>query len=291
MFKLLVVSSLLFIIGTITAGLNGIWAAAILSILLFVAWGIKTYALVNVPELEVGVVYNSERKAFSRFLAPGHHWLIPFVEKVEATISTATETVSDKSKGIQAIGGLMLNIEWTMAYTLNPMKLSADSQHKMARALPSKAALIAKRHMANCLQHLVGEMTLEALCQPGAHKQLEREVRQLVAERLAPMGFEVARVMVGAMELPAHVKAALEMAHERQMQAENEAKTLAYLQKVISHFSEADMQRLMELERIHQMGQNGVTLLYPTLMERENPKNTAVTYSRFNNNQTAATLS
>ncbi|MCB0011765.1 MAG: hypothetical protein KDE34_07685, partial [Anaerolineales bacterium] len=39
--------------------------------------------------------------------------------------------------------------------------------------------------------------------------------------------------------------------------------TLARLHEVISQFSEADMQRLMELERIHKLGQNGVALLYP----------------------------
>lgn len=293
MFKLIVTSSVLFIAGTILGGANGIWVALSLSALLFVVWGIKTYSFVSIPEMAVGVVFNTETQSFARFLPAGHHWLLPFVEKVEATISTSAETVSDKGKGIQAIGGLMLNVDWVLAYTLNPFKLTADMQPKMARTLPTKAALVAKRHMNNCLQHIIGEYTLDELCQPGVHKRLERELRQMIAERLAPMGFEVARVMIGSIELPAHVKAALEAAHERQMQAENEAKTLAYLQKVVSQFSEADMQRLMELERIHQLGQNGVTLVYPALLDRETPKTAVPSYTKLpmNNGVVATAVS
>jgi hypothetical protein len=46
---------------------------------------------------------------------------------------------------------------------------------------------------------------------------------------------------------------------------------LARLQQVVSQFSEADMQRLMELERIHTLGQNGVTLVYPTAVPQSEP--------------------
>ncbi|MCA9969028.1 MAG: hypothetical protein KC425_02375, partial [Anaerolineales bacterium] len=104
---------------------------------------------------------------------------------------------------------------------------------------------------------------LDDLCQPGVHRRLERQVRQAAAERLAPFGIGVSRVMIGAIELPAHVRQALEAAQERRLQAEQEARALARLQQAVSQFSDTDMQRLLELERLHHMGQNGVTLVVP----------------------------
>jgi regulator of protease activity HflC (stomatin/prohibitin superfamily) len=269
MFKLIVTIPVMITFSVVFWGSPGLAATAALTALFLFVWVVKRGLYVRVPEMEVAVVYRVESKAFSRFLDTGRHWLIPFIECVESTISTAPETVQDRTESVQTVGGLSLAIEWSLAYTLNPFKVPADNQAKMARTLPRKAATVAKKHMSNCLQHVVDEYTLEQLCQPGAHKPLERQVRQLVAERLASLGFEVSRVMIGAIELPAHVRATLEAAHERQMQVENEAHALAHLQKVISHFSDADVQRLMELERIHLLGQNGVTLLYPTFFERD----------------------
>jgi hypothetical protein len=89
-----------------------------------------------------------------------------------------------------------------------------------------------------------------------------------MATRLAEAGFSFSRVMVGTIDMPRHVKAALEAAQERAVQIENEARSLARLHEVVSQFSEADMQRLMELERIHTLGQNGVTLMYPTAVHQ-----------------------
>lgn len=259
-------------VATAAAGLFwggiGVWLMVVLTISLGTVWLIHRYGYVRVPEMQVAVLYNTGSQTFARFLPPGKHWIMPFVEHVESMISTAPETTQGKSTGIQASGGLTLSVEWSVAYNLNPLKVTADTRAKAARTLPAKAALVAKKHMSNCLQHIIGEYTVEQLCQPGIHKRLEREVRQLLAERLASLGFEISRVMIGVLELPAHVTSALEAAQERQLQAEHEARALAHLQKVISQFSDADMQRLMELERIHVLGQNGVALLYPAGLER-----------------------
>ena len=102
------------------------------------------------------------------------------------------------------------------------------------------------------------------ISQRGAEK-----AREAIDQRLRPLGFEVSRVMIGAIEMPPHVKSALEAVHERQTQAENEANALSLLQQVVSQFSDADMQRLIELERIRNMGQHGVILPYPTLFEAD----------------------
>lgn len=250
------------------------WVSGLFTLALTIGLVLWYNASVRIPEMEIGVVYNTQTQAFLRFLMPGHHWIMPLIERVESTISTAPETLSGKTQGIQAIGGISLTIEWAMAYSLDPLKIPADNKAKMARALPRKTATIGQKHMHNVLQHVIGEYTVAQLVAPGAHKRLERTVRQLIASRLNSLGFVVTRVMIGAIDMPDHVRTALEAVQERQMQTENEAQALARLHQAVSQFSEADMQRLMELERIHRLGQNGVTLIYPAY-EAERPRRQA----------------
>lgn len=218
---------------------------------------------ITVPELTIGVAFHKKGNKFARFLEPGTHWINPMKEEVTAFIKTSGQSASGRTTGAQAIGGLPLEIEWTIAYTLKPQKLSAEARPKMARALPDKAAKIAQQQINNCWHHLVGDYTIEQLTEPGAHRRLERHIRQLVQARLQPLGFEVSRIMIEAIHLPKQVQQALESAHEREMQAEKEAKALERLQKVVSQFSEADMARLVEIERLHILGKQGFAMVYP----------------------------
>lgn len=253
----------------------GLTAVTILAFSLF--WYLYQWSHVRVPEMEIAVVYNTGNRSFSRFLPPGHHRLKPLLEEVVATVPAAPSSVKGHSQGVQTTGGLALAIDWSLTYTLNPFKAPPANWPKLARSLPTQSAAIAQKYMNNSLQHIIGDYTIEHLTQPGAHKHLEHQVQQLIAQRLDSLGFEIGSVMIGAIEMPLHIKKALEAAHEHHLQMETEAKGLARMQQVISQFSEGDMQRLMELERIYKMGQNGVTLVYSAMApERDvasNPKN------------------
>ena len=277
MFKLMIAIAGAIILASTIWGIMGVGITALVALTLSLIWYLYQWSYVRVPELEVAVVYYTERRSFSRFLPPGRHRLKPFLEEVVATISTAPSSVKGNRKGVQTIGGLALTIEWSLTYNLNPFKAMPANWPKIARSLPQQSAVIAQKYMNNSLQHIIGDYTIEHLTQPGAHKRLEQQAQQLVAQRLAPLGFEIGSVMIGAIEMPPHIKKALEAAHEHHLQVETEAKALTRMQQVISQFSEGDMQRLIELERIYKMGQNGVTLVYPAMSpERDfanSPKN------------------
>ncbi len=277
MYKFTVIIAGATLVAGILWGVIGMGITAVLTTSLFLIWYLYQWSYVRVPEMEIAVVYHAERRAFSRFLPTGRHRLTPFLEEVVDTISTAPTPAKGFSKGLQTIGGIALNIEWSITYTLNPFKTDPAGWPKLARSLPTKAGIIAQNFMNNSLQHIIGEYTIEHLTQPGTHKRLERQVKQLVSQRLASLGFELGSVMIGAIEMPPHVKKALEAAHQHHLQLETEAKGLARMQQVISQFSEDDMQRLMELERIYKMGKNGVALVYPAMSaERDfasSPKN------------------
>lgn len=269
MFKILAGSAvtMTFIAGS-TLGWLGVILVVMAVIAAASAWFIQKEGKIVVPELTMGAIYQRKGDRFLRFVEPGTHWINPATEMLGELINTGGQTASAHTKGIQAIGGLSLEVEWALAYNLEPDKLTAAMRPKMARALPSKSAAIAKQHLNNCLHHVIGDYTMEQLCEPGIHRKLEREVRQLARTRLEPMGYNIARVMIEAVHMPKQVMQALEAAHQRDMQAENEARALERLQKVVSQFSKDDMDRLMELERIHIMGKHGIAMVYPTMAEQ-----------------------
>lgn len=238
-------------------------ATAVLATLTLLAAAAWQRAIVTVPEMQVGVVYRNGGAHYSRFLSPGTHLIKPLVEQPGASIPLDPGSVNGRCDSTQTIGGLPLSIQWTLSYTLDPFRISPDKRPKLARSLPTKSASIATKHVNNILRHIISEYTIDQLIEPGIQKRLERQVRQQVAERLSNAGFEISRVMIGAIEMPQEVRATLAAAHQRKLEAENEAHTLEKLQQVVSRFSDADMQRLIELERIHALGQNGVTLMMP----------------------------
>lgn len=267
MFKLFwAIAATTFLAGWLFGEL-GLWVTAVFIIFISMTWLLLSQALVWVPDQQVGVVYQAAARRFLRFLPPGHHWIMPFVEQAGEPIATAPATLHGSSQGVQVSGGIPLTIAWTLSYSLNPWRIAPEKAAKLASSLPRKTAVIATRQMDNLFQHVLGEYTVEDLIQPGALRRLERRVRQQATVRLVPFGLEVSQVMVGAVELPAHIQTALETAQERRLQAENEALALARLQQAVSQFSEVDMQRLMELERIHRLGQNGVTLWYTAVAD------------------------
>ena len=217
---------------------------------------------VVIPEWHIGVVYSRERQAFARLLPAGRHLIWPGLEQLRGTIATVGQSAQAVT-AVQSRGGLSLKVEWSVSYSLEPERLPATKQSQLALKLVTKSGLILRKYATNGLRHIAGDLSLDELSQPGSHARLERELRQQLRTQLTDLGFNISKVMIGQIQLPANVLAALEAAHEKELQAEQEARTLARLHEVISQFSEADMQRLMELERIHKLGQNGVALLYP----------------------------
>jgi hypothetical protein len=224
-------------------------------------WFLLTRMLLAVTTLEVAVIGSRPQQAFSRFLPAGRHWLRPYEYPV-ATIPLTGQSASGQSQGIQTSSGLPLTITWSVSYTLEPLRVQAHKREKAARILPGKSAATVRKHMGNILQHVVGELSIEALCQPGSYRRLERQARQQLATRLDELGFTFSRVMVGPIEMPAKVEAALAAAHKRRLQTELEAAALTRLHEAIRQFSDKDMDRLVELERIHALSQHGVTLVY-----------------------------
>ncbi len=261
MTKLLAFLTLMILITAVMISPLVAVVTACLLIIIWAGWAVSHFFLLSVPELTAVVVQHQAEQRFARFLPSGQHWLRPF-EQPTANISLSSQTATGKAVGIQTSGGLPLTIAWSVSYKLEPLRVQADKQVKAARTLPQKSAITVEMHMGNVLQHIVGEMALEAMCRPGSHRQLERQVRQQLAARLDSLGFNFSRVMIGPVEMPAQVQVALAAAHERRLQTELEASALTRLHEAIHQFSDKDMARLLELERIHALGQREWVAVY-----------------------------
>ncbi|MEJ2749529.1 MAG: SPFH domain-containing protein [Anaerolineae bacterium] len=223
MFKTFLPIMMIFVaVGLIWGGTVGL-VTAVFTLALFPMWAARRWLYVTVPELETAVVYRTDGQTFARFLAPGRHWIMPLAEKLGESISTASGAVKGQCVNAETTGGIPLTIDWSLSYKLNPFRIPAENRPKLARSLPRKATTIARNHVNNCIRHVIGDYPVEALSEPGMIKRLEREVRQLAAARLADLGFEISRVMLGPVEMPSQVRMALAEAYEQQVRTEHEA--------------------------------------------------------------------
>ncbi len=255
---------------TITAaGLAGGWfgvkAMALLILVSLAGWFVHRFLWVRVPEMEVWLKFNVESKAFVGYLSPGRHWLWP-LERIGGKLSTQVKTVRGKCLQAQTQGGITAHVDWSVTYILNPRNISWDFWPQMARVLPQYSDRIVRSHGNNCMALVVSKLPVSTLADSGGRGHLERMIRAELVERLHPFGVQVFRVMVTGFELPAHVQASLEKAHEREVYANSEAAALERLQKAVSQFSDEDMERLMLLKQLHEMGENGVALYMPPMM-------------------------
>jgi len=253
-------------VSAVAAVLTGNWAIlALLFTLAFLslgAWFIDEYGWIRVPAMSTGLVYNRETKAFSRFLSPGRHWIRP-LEQIKAIASTAPGVTNGECKRAQTDGGVTVDIKWSFAYRLNPAAIADDLRPNVANMLLKSIEPLFHTHVNNCITYLFDQHTVATICEHGARQRLERELRDLVAERLAPFGVQTYRVILKSIELPLDVVAAVEASHKQELLADSEARALERLHQAISKYSPADMERLLQLRQLQEMGQHGVSLHVP----------------------------
>ncbi|MBE2221106.1 MAG: SPFH domain-containing protein [Anaerolineae bacterium] len=241
----------------------GFWVVVGLLILALLSMFVDRFVYIRVGEMETAVVFNRETRAFSRFLLPGRHLLKFPLERVTATLSTAPTTANGRCKNAQTQEGVSVDLAFSITYELFPGEAEAAIRPRMARFLPSGTTSLVRSHAVNCVAQVVNHKTVETLCQSGVRTRLERELRDAVQERLRPFGISVYRVMVTSVDLPLQVKTSLEEAHERLVYAKSEACALEQLHLALSQFSDADVDRLLQLRQLREMGQNGVTVHMP----------------------------
>ncbi len=240
-------------------------AGTITLLLLGLAVYIAQQGRLTLGELESALVVNKQTGNFVRFLSPGQHWIDPFSETVKTKLPLNGQSTKFTSDGIQTCGGIPIKISWQVGYSIRPDMIGRSHLAKMARALSNPLDGMLQKRITAALQHIVGDMTPQELTAQGSIKQLERRIKQICRAKLEDKGIKVSEVLIQNIQLPRHVRESLESVHERELLADQEARVLERLHKVISSFSDEEMHRLIELERIQMLGRNGVTMMYPAM--------------------------
>lgn len=220
---------------------------------------------VRVPEMEVWTKFNRETKAFVDYLQPGRHWIMPW-ERIGDKLSTQAKVVGGKCLQTQTDDGITPQVDWSVTYKLEPTQIADYLRSPLARTLPQYSDRMVRSHGNNCTARVISELPVTALTDNGSRRRLERMIREELVERLHPFGIQVFRVMVTGVKLPEKVAETYEAAHERIVYAISEAEAMGRLHEAVSKFTDADMERLLLLKQLRELGQNGVAMYMQPIM-------------------------
>jgi regulator of protease activity HflC (stomatin/prohibitin superfamily) len=161
-----------------------------------------------VTEDSVAITVN--RDGFiQRVLPAGRHVLHPF-EKVDFSLETKTKLILNQATAIATSDGIPVNINWSGTYALKPELITENISQRL-RGLGNVEKTIA-RQADICLRKLVGDYSVPDLFKPATRERIERQLSQLLADRLKPQGIGFNSLSLQAIDLPKEVTEALNKA-------------------------------------------------------------------------------
>ncbi len=174
----------------------------------------------NLLVREDNIAITVNRDGFiKRVLPAGRHVLYPF-EKVEFTFETKNKLASNQARAVATSDAILVNINWSGSYTLKP-DLITEKVSQRLRNLPNAEKSVT-RHTDVCLRKLIGDYTMHDLFKSATRERIERQLGQLLTDRLKSFGVVFNFVNLQAIDLPSEVAEAL-----------NKAKAIETLDRVI----------------------------------------------------------
>lgn len=161
-----------------------------------------------VAEDSVAITVNQDG-FIKRVLPAGKHFLYPF-EKVDFSLEVKPKLAANQTPAIVTGDGILLNIAWSGVYAIQP-ELITDKLSQRLRGLPNAEKAIA-RSVDIALRRFIGDHTVQELFKPIVRERIERQLSQLVADRLKPLGIVLSTLNLQVIELPNEVAQALNKA-------------------------------------------------------------------------------
>ncbi|MBN1218540.1 MAG: SPFH domain-containing protein [Anaerolineae bacterium] len=171
-----------------------------------------------VPEDTVAVTV--DRDGFVRRILPAGRYVLHPFERIEFNIETRATLAVGRAEAIASRDGVLININWSGVYNVSPHLITEKVSQRL-RGL-SNASPTMMRNVDICLRQLAGNYTVEEFFKSATRERIERQLGQLVAERLRGLGIVLSSINLQAIELPAEVAEAI-----------NKAKALAALDGAI----------------------------------------------------------
>ena len=159
---------------------------------------------------EDGVAITADRNGFiKRVLPAGRHILHPF-ERIEFMLETKTKLTANQVMAAATSDGLLVTVNWSGVYSLRPGLITEQVSQRL-RSLPNAGKAIS-RQVDIGLRQLLGHYTTQDLFKPTSRDRLERQLGELVADRLRGLGIVLVGLNLQAIELPAEVTEAINKA-------------------------------------------------------------------------------
>lgn len=253
-----------------------------------VVYFVRSLFIVHIGELEFGVVFYHNGN-FARFLDPGMRFLNPFAEHLTDRIPRGSQKANATTE-VRTKEGILVKVTWAVSFKVNVHNIREAIRFKLARSLPGSADKIVAGKTIQSLRHIIEQKSVQELHRHDASKELEKQLCDQVNARLqlrhketlsasgvayiperdesepiSGLGFDPIPwfdVQVYAIEMPRDIEEALEADHERRLQTKTAVTALENLQKVVEKYSDKDMERLAELERLRILDESGGSLVY-----------------------------
>ncbi len=250
----------------------------------------KRLFYVYIGELEYGVVFRRRSGNFSRFLDPGPHLLNPFTERLSPDRITRKSQTAKATTKVRTKEGIVVEITWAVSFKVNVHFIKKVIRHKLARTLPKSADKVVAGKTIQSLRHIVEQKSVVALYRRDATKELEHQLCDQVNARLqlrhtqalsdngvspipprnedesiSGLGIEDIPwrdVQVFAIEMPPEVERALKVDNQRRLETMTTVNALNRLQTAVANFSDTDIERLAQLERMRILDKDGKSLTY-----------------------------
>lgn len=293
------VAAILFAAETMTdltkkeAGYTYLGILIVSALFLFGLWYWRNaYLLVN--EMDAAVIFYKSSNNFAYFIdskpdtpvAPGrpynlhktrllnrlflkndpyHHFINPFKERLEVRVTKRPLSVRGVTDNFRTKEGVPVKVSWSVSYNLDVTLIRPGIEYKLARAIPYFHTNMIQGRAVQSLRYMIEQKEVTELYTTDAIKKLEVELRHEVTKRVQGLGFkDISQVdiSVGPIQVPYDVQKAIEAAHERELQTTTAVKALEQLRVVVSRFTDSDMERLSDLERLRILDEHGGSLSY-----------------------------
>ncbi len=197
---------------------------SIITVVVLGSVGIAVFKLkktVVVGEDSVAITINKDG-FIKRVLPQGRHTLQPY-ECVDFAVETKTKLTKGKASDVTSSDGILVNLAWSGTYAPQITLIGAEGRSQKLRNLPNAEKAIT-RNVDLCLRKLVGNLPIQELFKPAIRERLERQLSQVIIDRLKPLGIALNGINLQTITLPNEVAEAL-----------NKAKAIETLDGAIRH--------------------------------------------------------
>ena len=186
-------------------------AISLLILLVLVSVGVSVFRHIHtliVSEDNVAVTVDKDG-FIKRILPAGRHVLHPF-ETVDFSLETKPKLASGRTTAVVTNDGILTTINWSGVYTLQPELVTEKLNQRLRGLLNAEKAIT--RGVDITLRKLVGDYAVQELFKPVIRERIERQLSQVVAKRVAPLGITLIGLDLQVIELPQEIAEALNKA-------------------------------------------------------------------------------